>query len=325
MSVVRLQCCNKEIDMICRRMCLFVMLFVMPGFVGTCANAATGDADGKNNHADDSRLPRGKGLAARVGSKLAEHPRVIFSDDFESGEIAKRWQEVRDSGGVLETEKAVGDADLIGNRSLKVTATLGKNTGGGMTTWFKSAETIHIRFYVRFDADCDYVHHFCTLRANKATRGGDAWSGFGGAGVRPQGDERFSTALEPWGNWGRNRPPGKWNFYSYWHQMSASPDGKYWGNAFRPRVQQPIPKDKWICAEFMLRHNTPGKSDGEQAFWIDGELRGHWRGINWRKSPDLWANAFTLESYVTDRWTKNRVNVVYFDNVVIAKEYIGPK
>jgi hypothetical protein len=38
----------------------------------------------------------------------------------------------------------------------------------------------------------------------------------------------------------------------------------------------------------------------------------------------LKANALTLESYVTDRWTKNATNIVYFDNVVIAREYIGP-
>jgi hypothetical protein len=36
------------------------------------------------------------------------------------------------------------------------------------------------------------------------------------------------------------------------------------------------------------------------------------------------ANALTLESYFTDRWTKNPVNVVYFDNVVVARRYIGP-
>ena len=74
----------------------------------------------------------------------------------------------------------------------------------------------------------------------------------------------------------------------------------------------------------MLKHNTPGQDDGEQAYWIDGQLRGHWRGINWRSSETLRANAFTLESYVTDRWTKNTTNVVYFDNVVIARSYIGP-
>jgi hypothetical protein len=56
-----------------------------------------------------------------------------------------------------------------------------------------------VRFYVKFDAGCGYVHHFVTLRANKGLRGGEKWSGFGGAGLRPLGDERFSTALEPLG------------------------------------------------------------------------------------------------------------------------------
>ena len=74
----------------------------------------------------------------------------------------------------------------------------------------------------------------------------------------------------------------------------------------------------------MLKHNTPGQADGEQAFWIDGALQGHWRGLDWRKSASLRANALTLESYITDRWTKNPVSVVFFDNVVIARRHIGP-
>jgi hypothetical protein len=106
--------------------------------------------------------------------------------------------------------------------------------------------------------------------------------------------------------------------------MSESPDGKYWGNSFLPEEGAAIPRDRWICAEFMLRHNTPGERDGEQAFWIEGRRMGHWRGISWRRSPELLANALTLESYVTDRWTKNPTNVVIFDNLVIAREYIGP-
>ena len=160
-----------------------------------------------------------------------------------------------------------------------------------MTTWFQSSDSVFIRFYVKFSADCDYIHHFCTLRANRGLSGRDRWSGFGGAGVRPTGDERFSTALEPWGNWGRWPPPGRWNMYTYWHEMSASPDGKFWGNGFRPAEQPNIERDRWICAEFMLHHNTPGQADGAQAFWIDGQLRGHWQGISWRTSPELQANA----------------------------------
>ncbi|MGV3486759.1 MAG: hypothetical protein ACO1RT_20255 [Planctomycetaceae bacterium] len=275
----------------------------------------------------DSDLPRGQGIAAAFSgdANIESHQAVVFADNFETGELGAKWDEANNAGGrALALIDESAEPAPVGKRSLQVTATLGENTGGGFTKWFKSSDSLYIRFYTKFHQDCDYVHHFATLRANKSLQGGDRWSGFGGAGNLPQGDERFSTAIEPWGNWGRWPPPGRWNFYSYWHTMKPSPDGKYWGNGFRPEAAPNIELGKWICVEMMLKHNTPGQDDGEQAFWIDGELRGHWRGINWRTSPSLWANAFTLESYVTDRWTKQRENIVLFDNVVIASDYIGP-
>ncbi len=274
-----------------------------------------------------SPLPSGNGIAkgTNANADLSKHPSVIFMDDFEQGEIGEGWDEINNKGSAaLAFSDRSADSPIFGNRSLKVTATLGENEGGGMTKWFPSASQLFIRLYTRFDAQCDYVHHFCTLRANRSLLGGDRWSGFGGAGLLPDGTRRFSTAIEPWGNWGQWPPPGRWNFYSYWHEMKPSPDGKYWGNGFRPESQEDIPRDVWICVEMMLKHNTPGLDDGEQAFWIDGKLIGHWSGFNWRTDDKLMANAFTLESYVTDRWTKVKTNIVHFDNVVIAKEYIGP-
>lgn len=278
------------------------------------------------NVASVSTLPQGdEGLAARfkADAGIGADPAVIFADDFEQDELGARWDERGAGKGKALSLVAPGDP-RCGRRCMKVEARLGENQGDGLTKWFAPADPVFIRFYVKFDLNCDYVHHFVTLRANKGLRGGDKWSGFGGAGVRPRGDERFSTALEPWGNWGKWPPPGKWNFYSYWHEMEISRDGKYWGNSFQAEPQEVIQKDRWICAEFMLKHNTPGRPDGEQAFWIDGRLLGHWKGINWRTNAALQANALTLESYVTDRWTKNPVNTVYFDNLVIARQYIGP-
>lgn len=272
-------------------------------------------------------MPAGAGIAASLsaGRLLSAHPAVIFTEDFEAPDYRSRWDEVRDDGGKVLSLVAPGEGPAaLGEQCLKVTAVLGRDTGGGLTKWFASADRLFIRFYTKFAGDCDYVHHFVTLRANRALQGRDRWSGFGGAGEKPEGGRRFSTALEPWGNWGNWPAPGRWNFYSYWHEMTAAPDGKFWGNSFKPDLQPDIEKEKWICAEFMLQHNTPGKADGEQAYWIDGRLVGHWKGINWRTEPELRANALTLESYVTDRWTRNPTNIVYFDDLVVAREYVGP-
>jgi hypothetical protein len=165
------------------------------------------------NAVAQSPLPQGPGLAAsfKADSGIEKHAAVIFADDFESGELGARWDEHTPA-----KEQALSFApamdEICGRRCLRVEARLGENHGGGLTKWFESAERgapagngaragkAFVRFYVRFDPGCDYVHHFVTLRANKGLRGGDKWSGFGGAGERPAGDERFSTALEPWGN-----------------------------------------------------------------------------------------------------------------------------
>lgn len=282
-------------------------------------------AQGPVNLAGRKELPEGPGLAAalKADREARAHPQVIFADSFENAPLGEGWDEIGNRGGKVLSLAPAGSPEL-GQQCLRVEAHLGQDTGGGLTKWFPPSERLFIRFYTKFAPDCDYVHHFVTLRANRGLRGGDKWSGFGGAGVKPDGTERFSTALEPWGDWGRNAPPGRWNFYSYWHEMKASPDGKYWGNSFAVPEAPLIPRDRWICVEFMLHHNTPSQPDGEQAFWIDGALQGHWKGINWRRDPALQANALTLESYITDRWTKHPVNVVFFDNVIIARHYIGP-
>ncbi len=284
------------------------------------------DPEGAANLAAKKELPSGLGLAAKfpADAGLKTHADVIFSDDFEAGILGAGWDETGNKGGKVLKFAPPGEGSGLGQHCLRVEAHLGEDNGGGLTKWFESSETLFIRFYTKFDRGCDYVHHFVTLRANKGLQGKDRWSGFGGAGLKPEGDTRFSTAIEPWGNWGRWTAPGRWNFYSYWHEMEPARDAKFWGNSYGVPAAPVIPREKWICVEFMLKHNTPGKPDGEQAFWIDGALQGHWKGFYWRTDANLKANALTLESYITDRWTKNPTNIVSFDNVVIARRYIGP-
>ena len=128
------------------------------------------------NLAADSHLPSGKGLAAefRGDRGIESHPSVIFADSFEGGDYRAHWDSCRDKGEkVLSLVDDSESSPVVGHKSLRVEATLGQNTGGGVTKWFEPSATVFIRFYTKFDPTCDYVHHFCTLRANKSLRGKD--------------------------------------------------------------------------------------------------------------------------------------------------------
>ena len=266
------------------------------------------------------------GIAARYpGDKEIERdPSVLLHEDFEDGEAVfdgKRWPSVSNKGGALTLTREAANVSG-GKQALQVTATLGKNTGGHLFRRFGTGvERMHARFYVKFAADCDYIHHFVHMAAELPAY---RWP-TGGAGERPAGDKKFTVAIEPWGKWGKYPRPGGWHFYCYWWKMPRSRDGKYWGQGFAKEPYAIPKRGRWYCVEFMTQANTPGKEDGEVAVWIDGKKLAHHRGINWRSSAKLKLNAFWLMLYVTSHSAKtNKVNTVWFDDVVVATKYIGP-
>ena len=280
-------------------------------------------------------LARGEaGLAARYPGDLGieTDESVYFTENFESGDM-KKWDEVR--GGVtVETERPYG-----GKYCVRMTMERGKNTGGDSIKWFRpGGDTVYVRFYVKFSKDYQYCHHFVWLGATQRT---NKWSAFGKAGLKPDGTY-YSTGMEPWFAWGQNPPPGEASFYSYFLDME--PDrkiNKYWGNSFFPSgpgkgkaggPNRVIPAlDRWQCWEFMVQANSaPDKSDGKQKMWIDGKLVGEFTGIRWRNDMDLKINCLWLEHYGYDEgdptkeyWKQSQS--VWFDDVVVAGRYIGPK
>ncbi len=315
------------------------------GTVGWAATAGT-----------SPRLPQGPGLAARYpGDKgIARDPAVLFAEDFESGDlatIAKRWESANNKDGKAFALRSEVPPRSAGKHSLEMTATQGVNHGGDLYTRFRGVDRAFLRFYVKFAKSADYLHHFVML-------GGDnpalPWP-VGKAGLRPEGDDRVLTGIEPTGSYDAYPPPGAWNFYTYWQDMKISADGKYWGNGLHPARPALAPRGKWQCVEIMMKPNSaPEAYDGELALWIDGKLQAHFvkgaprgpwsgmgfhlleaggepfEGFRFRKSMDLKINFLWLEHYVTDWVTRKGQqppdphNRVLFDDVVVSTEYIGP-
>jgi predicted amidohydrolase len=273
----------------------------------------------------------GEGLAAKYpgDAGIEKDPAVLFADNFESGDM-KKWDQKR--GGVIMEEAKPHS----GRWCVQMAMERGKNHGGDAVKWFMpGADRVFARFYVKFSPDYQYAHHFVTLLANQRS---NKWSAFGKAGLKPNGTY-YSTGMEPWFAWGRNPSPGEVNLYTYYLDME--PDrkmNKYWGNSFFPpgpgrgqaasaaRVVPPL--DRWQCWEFMIQANTD-KMDGKQAMWVNGKLVGEFTGIRWREDMDLKVNCFWLQHYGYDEsdptkqyWKQSQS--VWFDDVVVARQYIGP-
>jgi hypothetical protein len=137
---------------------------------------------------------------------------------------------------------------------------------------------------------------------------------------RPNGFDFFRTTLDPWRDWGRNPPPGEMALGSYFPLMKIGSDGKYYANVFKPETKVLIERGKWYCMEMMLKANDAGLNNGEQAFWINGELIGHFKNMVWRFTNDLKINSFQLGLYIHDN---EKINRIWYDDIIVSTGYIG--
>jgi hypothetical protein len=302
-------------------------------------------------------LPQGPGLSAKHpgDAGIDKDPAVVFAESFEGStldELAKRWTTVSNKDGkvlALSTDVPRGTS---GRQSIEMTATLGLNEGGYLfNTWKSGVDRAYLRFYTKFAPDFGYEHHFVELGGyNPPT----PWPN-PKAGEKPNGNDRVSIFVDPIGYYGKYPPPGIWCLYSYWHEMKISADNQYWGNGLWAKPV-PVPRGQWQCVELMIKLNSaPQTADGELALWVDGTpvldvVKGihhtPWSGmgfqvvdsggdtlpgLNLRTSLDLTINHLWLEHYtgqasqdINKLQNPTKVNRVWFDDVVVAKEYIGP-
>jgi hypothetical protein len=225
-------------------------------------------------------------------------------------------------------------------------------------------DQVYARFYVKFAPDHPYIHHFVKLGAWRNSPNwpqGEAGYRHDGKKSFQTGIELADRKnFDPPGNWFLY---SYWcEMRSY--ETPKGRGSKCYGNPFSPAKPEQGVRDKWQCVEFMLKANSaPDKHDGEQAFWIDGRLIAHFapgtpdgtwlrdrfntsgkynrnpkpfEGFRWRTTDKLKINTFWLLYYLESIFRKDirpkNQNIpynsntarVWFDDIVIATEYIGP-
>lgn len=293
-----------------------------------------------------SKYPaRLEGLASQyIGDVgVQSDPQVIFSDNFENWNCEScppenTWDvHLNTSGRARIVPSSIipsngGDSALEvscwsdpGDQTAGLTLKLGnyvdvdEELGDGY-------EDIYLRYYIKFDHDYKILNnHGINLGGRDLSHPNPSWVGM--ANVRRIEEAGyFFSGLQPAGLKGDQSI--ELDIYSY----HIDKPGRF-GEVFRQQRSVKMEVGKWYCIERHLRLNSVDldsnvvKSDGLEEVWVDGLLVTRIEGIRYRITPKLRITYLGLETYyhgLPSEYSEENPIKVYFDNVVIAKSYIGP-
>ncbi len=299
----------------------------------------------------------GEGLAAKYPGDVGieTDPAVVWVENCEAATVdalASRYDQVRTNGMALVPDVPGASS---GSTSCRFTA-----SGDGPNA---------VDLYKRLDPGYDelFVRWYARYQANGAWHHSGMWIGGYNpvlsypspqAGLKPDGDDRFHFAFEPFE---RGASP-RMDFYGYWMNMRSwmdQPSGNtaYYGNSI---IHDPglVAEDAWQCFEVHLRLN-PSPASGAGAvleLWREDALEaryddtgplGYWvrdkfcpddatgtectdyrpanpelevLDLHVRSTTELKINAFWPQNYISEAGGSGSLG---FDDVVLATERIG--
>jgi cell division septation protein DedD len=292
---------------------------------------------GVANAAPPPPLPEGdNGIASRYPRDANIHydPAVVFNDDFESyttaSQLTTNWSTyfqashtriATETGNVHTGTKAL--EFTLPQSTVEVANAVGKNIS-------PAEDVLFARVYTKFDPTYNVPgsnHNGIRLSAKFPE---------GQPGLVPSGTNFFLVLLQN-NMMPTDAPaPGYSELYVYHPEQRSQwgdiflptgmvlPNGWIPGNFGQYFVPRPnfVPlRDRWYCYELMVKANTPGQRDGRAAFWIDGKLIADFQNLRMRDINTLKIDRvqLTLHAGTCPRLTKK-----WYDNLVVAKSYIGP-
>ena len=280
------------------------------------------------------------GIAARYpgDQNIGSDPDVILFDDFESytgvNQMVGKWTSL---DGVVRMRIATeAGLHFAGQKGLEMTLPVSTNeqVNALHKTINPQQDTVYIRTYCKWDAGYSATgnnHNGIRLSAH-----------YPGAGVKPptDGSGFFLFLLQ---NSNENRPgdtdPGYSHLYAYWPKQRSDygdhwyPDGSILPNSsvfgfpaaqypdFKPLPNFVPQRDRWYCYELMVKANDIGLNNGEVKVWIDGKVAADFQNLFLRSLSSIKIDEalVNLHAGQSTRRTKK-----WYDNTVIAKQYIGP-
>lgn len=258
---------------------------------------------------------------------------ILYTNDFEDDPVgiysvanlradwnSPGWNDGVDEGRVSITD----DADAFGDRSLVVNYEAGETTGS-KAQWKldlgDSYEELFLTYRVRFDDDFDFV------------RGGKLPGLIGGVGntggSKPNGADGWSARMM-WrtdGSGGSRLNPNQANAVQYlYHPDQPTQFGhdQRWNDGSSGQWAT-FDSDVWYHFQHRIVMNTPGQHDGIVQAWLDGEMVLDVDDIRFRDVASLKIDELYFSTFFggsSEVWEPDEDQQIYFDDFVIATEYI---
>lgn len=301
----------------------------------------------------------GAGLASKYPGDVGieNDPAVVWVENFEEGSVGAvtaRYEDHKNEPGM----ELVADVPpkSSGAASMKLTAS---GSGANATDFYKRLdpgyEELFVRWYAKYQGGVEWHHTGVWVGGyNPASN----WPS-PQAGLKPNGDDRFSVSIEPVGQ----GPSPRLDFYNYWMQMHSwmdNPSGStaYYGNTLVHQTSFVVDDDQWMCLEVQIKLNTdPSSATGaELGVWKNDQAvvhfsqsgpLGYWvkdkfcpeqadgpectnyppptgtsmlpLDLQYRSTADLKLNAFWPQNYITS----GGAGSVQYDDMVVATERVG--
>ncbi len=252
---------------------------------------------------------------------IGEDSRVLFFDNFDDHHSDGLWGQ----RGRRVDLVAPWSRNPPYNVSLSLEVTVREGTNRGLNRRYKfkanqidEPEEAFFRYYLRLAPDW-----------NSDVSGGK-FPGFAGTYGKAGWGGRKST------------PEGGWSARGFFFSSSNNQRGELRtpiGN-YVYHLEQPnrygndwvwsenggalLENDRWYSVEQQIKLNTPGLSDGILRGWLDGRLVFEKTNLRFRGSTKLKIEEVWFNVYHGGGDPAPRDLVLYLDNVVVARNYIGP-
>lgn len=256
---------------------------------------------------------------------IGEHPAVIFSETFESPQWQNAWSDFDPSGHALPVEtNALQKFERLDGKSLQVTIKEGSTQGLNMHYRFARTgeaepEEIYFRYYLRFGESWDPAKEGGKLPGLAGTYGQAGWGGRkadGRNGWSARGSFfKISDQTSP-----ASHLRGIGNYI--YHADTPERYGEISGWGLGPTGA--LEKNRWYAVEQHVRLNRPGEHDGILRAWVDGQLAFERTSIRFRDIRKLRIESLWMNVYHGGTRPAHQDLTLFIDNVVLAREYIGP-